>query len=121
MIQAAFDFDPPCGRLAYQGATPTAIDCSRAAAAQAQPTAASQRARYEAWLRSRGTRGGTDAEATAALTIPRHVLTLRRRELMLATPPRVLDSGKTRPNGEGKRARACTVYQHAQCVTPEAA
>ena len=107
MQQAAFDFDPPPARLAYRGATHTAVVCSRAAAVQAQGHAASQRRRIVALLEARETYGATDPEIHDETGILRQSICQRRKELRDATPPEIADTGRTRPSPAGS---PCTVW-----------
>lgn len=56
-------------------------DTSHEAAVQAESFAANQRTRYFIWLLSKGTYGGTDAEAEVELSMRRSSVCARRNEL----------------------------------------
>lgn len=105
MIQASLFDDPPTARLAYQGATPTARACSRAAAVAAQSFSPSQRQRVLEHYRRCGFYGSTDAELSAATGVSRASLCQRRAELMRAG--QVEDAKRWRKHGRC----ACTVYR----------
>lgn len=107
--QPALPFEPhPPERLAYRGATPTAVQCSRAAAVAARDFSGSQEARALAYWRLRGAHGATDPEVSDATGISRASLCLRRRTLI--GRGLLADSGRTRPHVTGGRATPCTVW-----------
>lgn len=107
-MQLSFDWPPPSTRLAYRGATPTAVACSRAAAVQAQNRAESQRRRIVALLQARGAEGATDPEIHVATGILRQSICQRRKELRDARPPEIADSGRSRPSPD--TGAPCTVW-----------
>jgi hypothetical protein len=116
--QLPFLFNPPPERLAYQGATPTAVQCSREAAIGARVFSGTQEARALAWWRSQGAYGGTDPECSEATGIARASLCLRRRSLLLRGD--LEDSGRTRRHQVGGgRATRCTVYVATRGVQPQ--